>query len=318
MNRREVREYYRKSIGVFVLISSMFILAASLLAIYVADFEELSTQTNAEASNLALYGLYTAFLLGTIITITFWILGINHLRKDSESVMRLQKLPSMFSIFIGVLCFGISTSIYFKTKDMWDEYTTVIFALLAISGLVIIVLNVVILIFTYKGLRFYDDRKLAKDVPKDMTIIGNDIKRMGYIAFMYSLIGTCVAFMSLYFSKQIVLFDKQFVENNEFFSFSYDKLFSVILEVAVCSIVFGILVIVLKRKKGFIIANKITFIINTVLMFIFVVLSVVSISKNFAKSSYPDVAYIVFTLILVVVCIVLNLAGIKLAKKTNQ
>ncbi len=318
MNRREVREYYRKSVGLFVLISSLFIIVASALAIYVSDFAEMSTKTNDDASNLALYGLYTAFMFGAIITIVYWILGIKHLKDDSEGTMRFQKLPSMISILIGVLCFGISISTYTKTNESWDEYTTVIFALLGLSGLVTIILNIIILIFMYKCLSFYDDRKLAKDVPEKMTMVGNNIKRIGYFAFMYSLIGVCIAFMSMYFSKQIVQFDEQFVDSNELFSTGYFVTYIVMIGLIICSVALGIALIVLNKKKVLVLASKILFIINCLSMLVFVILSVVSMSKKFVESSYPDISYIIFSLVLVIICLALAFSGIKLAKKSNQ
>lgn len=308
MNRNNLKEYYRKSAGILSLIVILYTLAVSGLAIYIADFEELAeydTGSNAKY----LYALYIAFIAGIFNIIFNAIAGFISLRKESEGVMRFMKFTSVLSIVIGVLNTYSLLSIIKKRDISFDEGSIAIFSITIVSGILIILISVLIFILSKRGYSFVDGKKLAKDIPEDITEEILKYKYKVVLKFAFYLIALPVVFMALYYSREINSYCCTYNTDKSVFINIFFVVFIIGLILSAVGLI-SVLASFIKKNVLFEKISKIIINITMLLMLVFMVITLFTIKTDFVGANYPDISYMIFTFVLTFIssfiCISIN------------
>lgn len=295
ISRIEMRNYYRKCAGYLSLMNTIFVLVASCLAIYIADFDELDVDEGTGV--VMLNGLYFIFVAGLIITILSLIAGIVGVKSGSEGIFNFSRLISL--LITALMIFSCVTSIYVAVNDEieWSGETRAMTILYVVVSVLSVAFGVVTFLYSHNGTKYYDkNSRLAKDVPKIEADRSIRVQQ-GIVLLCAAILNASVAFLALYFCNMIEYFDRTLVESNKGFSGFYMVLFIAGLVIAGLTVLFSILQFV-KNKNELLMAGLIAVMVNSVYLIVFTVLSIVAMTQNFVKSQCPDISYIIFAFVL--------------------
>lgn len=295
ISRIEMRNYYRKCAGYLSLMNTVFVLVASCLAIYIADFDELDVDEGAGV--VMLNGLYFIFVAGLIFTVLSLIAGIVGVKSGSEGIFNFSRLISL--LITVLMIFSCVTSIYVAGNDKieWSSETRAMAILYVIVSILSVAFGVVTFLYSHHGMKYYDkNNRLAKDVPEIEADRSVRVQQ-GIVLLCAAILNAAVAFLAFYFRNMIEYFDRTLVESNKGFSGFYMVLFIAGLVTAGITIVLSVLQFV-KDKNELLTMGLIAVMVNLVYLIVFTVLSIVAITQNFVKSQCPDISYIIFAFVL--------------------
>ena len=206
MNRIEIRNYYRKCVGLISLMSSILLLVVSFLAIYIADFDEMDVEEGTGV--LALNGLYAIFVLGFLFAVFAFITGIIAVKGNSEGIFTFARINCVLVTVISAIAFVISIYVVRNQDIEWDGEKRAVAAVYLIASLLAAIFAIATVVLSHKGMQYYDKAKrLAKDVP-DMDIQRPERVKTGISLVCVSILNLSVAFLCYYFSNMIKIFDK--------------------------------------------------------------------------------------------------------------
>lgn len=312
MNLREIREYYGKVTGLLSFMNLVFVTVIAGLGIYVADIVSKSTSED----EVQLFCLYTVFILG--VPLIFMLLAACFIGRNDkyEGAFKFRKFLSVVVAALGILSFGVSANTTITTYKEWDAYTTVIYLILLICSGLTVLSGILMFFSAYKGSRYYDSKKNAKDIPESFTLDNCNKKYQLLISLSYVIFSISVFLLSWYFANEIDSFSVQDLSDNSSYSNIYNIMFVSGVITTVIVLITGISAYFLKDKK-FVLTNRIAYGLNTVVQAAFVVYSLMVINKKFVSAQSPDITYIVFAIVLAVFSMILLLKALP-SKKTNQ
>lgn len=309
-----VREYYGKSTNLLFFMNLLFVLVISGLAVYVADI-----MSSAEGENeTKIMFLYTVFVVGAIVSFLMIIGCIMGRRGEYEAALKYRRTLSVITFAVGIISFLVSVTTVVQTYAEWDDaYTATIFILQLVAGIFTVAYSILVFILAFNGEKYYDSKKLAQDIPENMTSENNNKKYMFFAGLSYTVLAVSVAALAFYFSNEIDAYSVRDLSDNSTFSDIYDI-------AAVCCLVTGVLVIVVsaavllfKNNKLYIV-SRVTYLVSAMTQLAFVIYSLIIMQKDFVKSNSPDITYIIFAIILVAVSYIFAMKSDAIAKKTNQ
>lgn len=295
ISRIEMRNYYRKCAGYLSLMNTIFVLVASCLAIYIADFDELDVDEGTGV--VMLNGLYFIFVAGLIFTVLSLIAGIVGAKSQSEGIFNFSRLISL--LITALMVFSCVTSVYVAVNEKieWTGETRVMTILYVIISILSVAFGVVTFLYSHNGTKYYDkNNRLAKDVPEIETDRSVRVQQ-GIALLCAAVLNTAIAFLAFYFHNMIEYFDRTLVESNKGFSGFYMGLFIVGIILAGVTVILSMLQFV-QNQNELLTAGLIAVLGNTGYLVAFTVLSIVAMTQNFVKSQCPDISYIIFAFVL--------------------
>ncbi len=295
ISRIEIRNYYRKCAGYLSLMNTIFVLVASCLAIYIADFDELDVDEGTGV--VMLNGLYFIFVAGLIFTILSLIAGIVGVKSQSEGIFNFSRLIAL--LITALMFFSCITSVYVAVNDKieWSGETRAMTILYVIVSVFSVAFGVATFLYSHNGTKYYDkNSRLAKDVPEIEADRSVRIQQ-GIVLLCAAVLNAAIAFLAFYFRNMIEYFDRTLVESNKGFSGFYMALFIVGLILAGVTVILSVLQFVQNRNE-LLTAGLIAVMGNAVYLIVFTVLSIVAVTQNFVKSQCPDISYIIFAFVL--------------------
>ncbi|MDY5576925.1 MAG: hypothetical protein SPF70_05535 [Lachnospiraceae bacterium] len=314
MNRIEIRNYYRKCVGLISLMSSILLLVVSFLAIYIADFDEMDVEEGTGV--LALNGLYAIFVLGFLFAVFAFITGIIAVKGNSEGIFTFARINCVLVTVISAIAFVISIYVVRNQDIEWDGEKRAVAAVYLIASLLAAIFAIATVVLSHKGMQYYDKAKrLAKDVP-DMDIQRPERVKTGISLVCVSILNLSVAFLCYYFSNMIKIFDKYLVEENDMYATLFFGMFVIGAVIAAYTVITGVSLLFVKTEKLKRICLGAVW-ANIAYIAVFVVCAVVAMTRDFVKSQYPDVSYFIFAFILVACAIGYLLPSIRGFRKTN-
>lgn len=314
-NREDIRNYYRKSAGFLALISSIWLLVMSGLAIYISDMAEVSDVSNSFANEAALYGYYGTFFFGIIIVLLLIVGGLIGIVSKSEAIFKFLRIMSFLSALISAIYFVSIYVTFFNSDTNWTNgFTVAIFWISFVSSIINFVASVTVFVLTVKGLKYYDGgKKMIKDAP-EITKERLDRKFIGYNMLAFIALSVCVYMLSLYFKFEIISYDDSFAADNT----KYINLFN---RVFIAGMVFSAIHMVITvclfatDKWQIMYGNKIALLGQMAASAFFVIICVSSFSKDFVKSNAPDAAYMYFAFVIIGINIIMSIKAFR--AKTN-
>lgn len=313
MNRIEMRDYYRKCAGLLSLMNAAFVFVGACLAIYIADFFE----TYADEGNalVALNGMYAVFVIGLVFAVMTLIAGIVSVKGHGEGVFNFQKFLSVILFALMLVSSLIAVLVRVNKEVDWSGETRTMTTIYVIVSILSVIFSVVTFIYAIAGSKYYDKSKsFAKDVPEGMEETRPVIVENGIAGICASLMGAFVAGMFLYFSNMIQYYDETMVENNRAFSGFFYVMFIVGLALAAVYLIISGLTFKVKNAMLYKVDMAVA-LLNLVYIVVMVFSLVVAMTQDFVKSQCPDVAYIIFSFVLLVIEVAYLLGGLLPFKK---
>ncbi len=316
MNRaislKDIREYYGKSTGLLSFMNLIFVTVIAAMGIYIADIVSSSTEEN----ETQVFALYTVFIIGAILIILIAISCFMGRKGEYEAAFRFRKLLSVLSFAIGMLSLIVSVSTIVSTYEEWsDGYTASIFLIQLAGSIFTVATSVAIFLLVINGVKYYDTKKVAKDIPENMTLEKNNKRYMFIINLSYIVLSVSIFLMSLFFASEIDTFSVLDLSDNSKYSQIYEIIAIAGIITTVAVFLSGLLLLVINNKKMYLL-TRITYLINTLVQLVFIVYSLTNISKDFVKANYPDMTYIIFCIILAFVSGVFAMKSDSVAKNS--
>lgn len=297
MDRIKMRNYARKCAGYFQLLNTILLICAAGLAIYIADWDELDVDEGTGV--IVLNMMYVVFTVGAVFAIVSLIAGMIATRGNGEGIFGFMKFTSGIDFLLAILVGATAVYVLKNTDIEWTQERMVITLIYLIAGMVSVVASACSFLYSYTGSRYYDGKKLAKDVPDIEEERLKDVM-YGITLLCATLLNIGIAGLSFYFRQSIVSFDRSMVEHNEGFATFFFLLFVVGLIIAVQNIIVSILFFQ-KQRKTHTGMGKMTVFENFGYLTLFVVASAVSMTQSFVKSQSPDASYLIFAFLLCVI-----------------
>jgi len=275
--------------------NTVFVLVASGLAIYIADFDELDVDEGTGV--VMLNGLYFIFVAGLIFTILSLIAGIAGVKSKSEGIFNFSRLTAL--MITALMIFSCVTSIYVAGNDEieWSAETRAMTVLYVIVSVLSVGFGIAAFLYSHNGMKYYDkNHRLAKDVPEIEADRSVRVQQ-GIVLLCAAVLNAAVAFLAFYFRNMIEYFDRTLVESNKGFSGFYMALFAAGLVLAGVTVILSVLQFV-QNKNQLLTAGLVAVMANSVYLIVFTVLSIVAMTQNFVKSQCPDISYIIFAFVL--------------------
>lgn len=308
MNLKDIRDYYGNMSKVAMFMNFMLMVILSGISIYVADIIASST----DEQNAIVYSYYTVFVIGAVVLILDIIALLMGRKGEYESAFKFRRFLSVVGAAVSVVSLYASISVITGTYKEWDGdvYTIVIFSILLAAGILSLIYNVICFYVSFMGAKYYDSKQVAKDIPENMTQEKCSKKKELFTALTYSVSTIGVSLMFLYFSKEIERYEKiKAVECGIFKDFYLVQcIVLIVATVILLAVAIGNMITKSNNLEKMI---KISYLVNLIIQMIFVVFGFISMTQDFVKASYPDVTYIVFTMIIVVISEMFVLPGMK-------
>lgn len=299
--RIDVRDYYRKSIGISSLINALWMLCSAGLAIYISDYGELNPETNEKMNELVLYGYYATFFIGAFMVLILFIAGIVALKSNSESIFKMLMSVSIVTGVLGaIFSYSSAYSLWWAGVEWKDAYSKTIITISLILGLITLMYSVFTVVMAFLGSKYYDNgRKEAKEVV-DIKKQRLDVKFTGYTMVSYILIALAVYALSFYFKNDIIEFDRIQGANNAKYIGLFNRVFIAGVVMSVIHIVMTVFVFV-KGTKTIMYANKIVMMGQCAVTAFYILVSATALDMEFSKRGYADASYIIFSYILIAI-----------------
>ncbi len=297
--RTEVRDYYRKSIGIASIVNALWMLCSAGLAIYISDYGELNPETNEKISELVLYGYYATFFIGAFMVLILFIAGIVALKSNSESIFKMLMSVSVVTGVLGaIFSYSSAYSLWWAGVEWSDTYSKTIIIISLILGILTVVYSVFTVIMAFLGKKYYDNgRKEAKEAV-DIKKQRLDVKFTGYTMVSYILIALAVYGLSLYFKNDIIEFDRIQGADNAKYIGLFNRVFIAGMVMSFIHAVMTVLVFV-KGTNTIMYANKIIMMGQCAVTAFYILVSATALDMEFSKRGYADASYIVFSYILI-------------------
>lgn len=296
--REDIRNYYRKSIGVVSLVNTMWLLCISGLAIYISDFGELSPETNSEMNEFLLYGYYATFFIGAFMVFLMLVGGIIAVKSQSEGVFKFLTTVSIITLIIsGLFTYSSAYTIWWSGVEWKDAYTMGILVIGFVLGIITFVYSLFTIIMAFLGMRYYDGKKDAKEA-KDVKLERLNVKFTGYTMISYILIALAVYALAFYFKNEIITYDDIQGASNTRWINLFNRVFIAGLVMSAIHTVMTVFVFV-KGTKQIMYANKIVMMGQCAVTAFYIIVTIAIFNKSFTKINYPDPAYIIFSYILI-------------------
>ena len=308
MNLKEVRDYYGSMSRVAMFMNFMLMVVLSGISIYIADIISGST----DDENTVVYCLYTVFVIGAVVLILDTISLFMGRKGEYESAFKFRRFLSVVSFAVSIVSLYASIDIISGTYKEWegDVYTIVIFSILLAASVLSLIYGIVCFYVSFVGARYYDAKKNAKDIPEKMTVEKCKKKNRIFTAVTYSISTISVSLMFLYFSKEIEKYEKmKLVECGFFKNFFFILFILLLVGTALLLTVAAVNMFTKNNKMEGII--RISYFVNLVIQVVYIVFGFVCMTQDFVKATYPDMAYIIFTMIIIVVSEIFILPNLK-------
>ena len=307
VNRIEMRNYYRKCAGYLSLMNAIFVMVASCLAIYIADFDELDVDEGTGV--IMLNGLYFVFVVGAVFAVISLVAGIMSVRGNGEGIFHFQRFISFVIAALMFFSFIISIYVVRNQEIEWNGESRAVTAVYLIVSLFAVVYGILTFLYSHGGMKYYDSgKKFAKDAP-DMDAGRPARVELGIALMCGAVLNIAIAFLAYYFRNMIRYYDKTMVEQNQGFSGFYTALFVMGLAVAGISIIISVLHFVI-NKNELLKAGLAAALGNALYLLVFMAASGIAMTKDFVKSQSPDVSYIIFAFLLCIFSILYLIAAI--------
>lgn len=309
MSLREVREYYGKSTGLLSFMNLIFVMVIGGMGIYIADIMSANDENQTKV-----FCLYTVFVVGLILAILLIISCFMGRNGNYETALRFRRLLAVIGCVIGIISLMVSAVTIAETYKEWEEgYTFAIFIIQLVGSILAVAACITLFVFSAAGGKYYDSKKAAKDIPEAMTAEKNKRKYMFLINISYVVLSVSVFLLSLYFAVEIDSYSIQDLTDNSRYSSIYEIIFKAGLITTILVFASGVLLLCVKSQKVYAL-SKAAYIVNTIVQAVFVIYSILNISKDFVKAQYPDITYIVFGIILAVISFVFAMKSYFIAK----
>lgn len=310
---KDIREYYGKVTGLLNFMNLIFVVVISGLGIYIADI-----MSEADEGDKKIFALYTVFVVGIVLVILLFIACLMGRKGEYEGAVRFRRVLSVLAFIVGAISLYSSLTIIVSTYKEWeDEYTAAIFIIQLIVSCLVVITSVLTFIFAFNGNKYYDNKRLAKDIPEKMTTEKNTRKYMAFIGTAYYIVSLSAFMLSYYFAREIDYFSKFDLSDNSTYSGIYNVIYVIGTITAIAVLVIALCMLLIKSDRMYVV-SRISYGVNTLAQLFFVVYSLVNIPKDFVKSSHPDISYIIFGVVLVALSIILALKSEKAVKKLNS
>lgn len=295
---KNIREYYARSTRLFALMAMLFVMVIAGLGIYTADIMSAD-----DANETKVFCLYTVFIIGGILTILLFIAFIMGRRdgRGCEAALKLRRLLAVIACAIGILSTGVSIAVIAQTYGEWEDgYTKAIFIIQLAGGILTVILSAALFILSFKGAGFYDGGRPAKDIPESATAENNDRKFLLWLTFSQIILAGAVYFLALYFANEINAYSIQSYSDYDVYEGLYRIIFAA--GAAACGLLLtaGILIQVIRRKRIYMLCIA-AFMLTGLIELVFTVYSLINAGRGFVKAGHPDLSYIIFGVILVLV-----------------
>lgn len=297
MNLKEVRGYYGGMSKTATFMSLVLIIVLSGISIYIADIIAGST----DEGSSTVYCLYTVFVTGVVMIILDIIALCMGRKQEFEAAFKFRKFLSGVGLIISAIAIYAASCIITGTYKEWDgdAYTIVIFAILFVTAVLMAVYNVVGFYVAFTGAKYYDGKKVAKDVKESVNEETCKRNKTFFTAITYSLLASSSALMFLYFSKQIEEYERIRIKDCGMYKEIYFLLFVALITGCAVLLIGNIVNLFIKKEAGYKF-TKIMYLVNTFIQIVYIAVAVISINADFVKAAYPDMAYIIFTGILII------------------
>lgn len=313
INLKDVREYYGKMTALLNFMNLIFVLVIAGLGIYIADIMNESGEGEKK-----IFALYTVFVVGIILVILLFISSFMGRKGEYEGAIRIRRVLSVLSFIVGAISLYISIDTVVSTYKKWEDgYTAAIFIIQLVVSFLVEAASILTFIFAYNGNKYFDSKKLAKDIPEKMTAEKNTRKYMALIGLSYYIFSLSVFLMSYYFASEIDYFSKYDLSDNSIYSGIYNVIFVIGTITGIIVLLTALCMVIIKSDKMYV-AGRISYGTNTAVQLFFVIYSLINISKDFVKSSHPDIAYIIFSLVLVAIDVLLAIKSEKAVRNLNR
>lgn len=164
--------YYKIGTGLLTLYSSIYIFVIAALSIYIADFEELSTQSQKGA----LSGFYFVFVAGFINVILSMIVSLFLKKSKGAFILKVYRLVAILGVVIStVFIYSVNKSLLTKLDEM-DTYSKVITAISVVLSILTLIYYLISLYTTHMSQTNYDEAENGKKNKKSKSEMKNDIR----------------------------------------------------------------------------------------------------------------------------------------------
>ena len=309
---KDVREYYGKMTGLFNFMNLIFMLVIAGLGIYIADI-----MNEADGEDNKIFALYTVFVTGIILVFLLFIGSLMGRKGEYEGAVRIRRVLSVLSCIVGVISLYVSAVTVAGTCKEWEDgYTAAIFIIQLIVSFLVVITSILTFVLAYNGNKYFDGKRLAKDIPEKMTYEKNTRKYIAAIGIAYYIISLSAFMLSYYFASEIEYFSRFDLSDNSMYSGIYNAVYiaGTITSIAVLAV--SVCMALISGRRMYLI-SRIAYGLNTLAQLFFVVYSLIIIPRDFVKSSHPDTAYIIFGLVLVALSVILALKSEKTVRHLN-
>ena len=303
---KNVREYYGKMTGLLNFMNLIFVLVIAGLGIYIADI-----MNEAGEGEKGIFALYTVFVVGIILVLLLFIASLMGRKGEYEGAIRIRRVLSVIAFTVGAISLCVSLSSTVSTYKEWEDgYTAAIFIIQLVVSTLVVITSVLTFVFAYNGNKYFDNKRLAKDIPEKMTAEKNVRKYMAFTGLSYYIISLSAFMLSYYFSTEIDYFSKFDLSDNSVYSGIYNVIYITGTITGILVLVTALCMVLISSSRMYPV-SRISYGINTLVQLFFVIYSLIIIRKDFVKSSHPDISYIIFGFVLVALSVLLAIKSEK-------
>lgn len=299
MTLKRLREHYVKLSGFMVTVAGFLYLVAASMAVYIIDAATLAGEDSGTAFNI----LNLTFITGIFLVILSIIVGFYAFAKKSEGSILFTKVIAVVDGIIGLLFSGAIIYSLATEKKIWaDTYTRNIYIIAVISGILLLVYAMSSFIFSKNAAKYFDGKKSASELP---DIAEEHIHRQyyGIMALTNSIISAAVMFVALFNKDQIEKFYKNLGEKAHWHKDFFGVIFVIGMVVTAIVLVLAILYMAEAKLKNTGLLLKIAQGISGLTMVVYQLVALTMNGSKHMNAGAPDISYIIFSLILIILAI---------------
>jgi len=304
-----IREYHQKRAGLALLVAAFCMLIVAGLAVFIVDEATLAGEDSGMSFNIFNF----SFIFGAFVFVFMLIAGFYGFRFKTEGSTTLTRFVSVASAFIGLLFTADILWMLINEKNILkDEYTRNIFIIGGVAGAIVVVYSIICFIDTLKSRSFYDRAKAARDIP-DVTVGTTKQIYSGFTTVTGAAFSLATAFMSYFMCDQIKEYCEMDLSDVPWQAGAYNVLFTAGIVAGVLLVIMGMLYILSVKLPMKNLINVVLISVSLLIMAAFVVISFTMLGKMCVKAGYPDITYIVFTFVLILFSVLLNISSLRVA-----
>lgn len=303
---KDVREYYGKMTGLFNFMNLIFMPVIAGLGIYIADI-----MNEADEGDKKIFALYTVFVVGIIVVLLLFIASLMGRKGEYEGAIRIRRVLSVLAFIVGAISLYVSIVTVVSTYKEWEDgYTAAIFIIQLVASSLVVITSVLTFVFAYNGNKYFDNKRLARDIPENMTNEKNTRRYMAFIGVAYYIVSLSAFMLSYYFATEINYFSRFDLSDNSVYSSIYNTIYIIGTITGIAVLVTAVCMVLIRSRRMYLI-SRISYGLNTFVQLFFVIYSLIIMPRDFVKSSHPDISYIIFGLILVALSVILAIKSEK-------